>query len=75
VNVEQGLRIDPQQGQMDLWRELQSILAEWRAAERRMAETPPGSAEHARAAVEVAQLRERYQRAYAVEHPTERGQG
>jgi hypothetical protein len=53
---------------MDSWRELQSILAEWRAAERRLAEAPFGSAEHASATADAARLRERYQRAYAAEN-------
>jgi hypothetical protein len=69
VNVEQGLRVDSSHGQVDVWRELQSILAAWRDAERRLADAPTDSAEHARAAAEVAQLREQYHRVYAVGHP------
>jgi hypothetical protein len=74
VNVQHGLRVSAPQSRMDLWRKLQAILAEWRDAERRLAEAVPGSPEHTRAAVEVAQLREQYQRAYSIEHP-ERDEG
>jgi hypothetical protein len=74
VNIEQDLQASPPQSRIELWRELETILAEWRAAERRLAATLPGSAEHAHAATEVAHLRERYQHAYSIEYP-ERDQG
>ena len=70
MNVEQDLRASPPQSQVELWRELQRILAEWRDAERRLAATLPGSAEHALAAAEVTELRERYHRAYSRAFPT-----
>jgi hypothetical protein len=56
---------------MDLWRKLQEILAAWRDAERKLAQAEPGSAEHARATAEVDHLREQYQRAYSMEHPSD----
>jgi hypothetical protein len=69
VNVEQRQRASRPQNQIELWRELEAILAEWRAAERRLAATVPGSPDHARAAAEVARLRERYRRTYSTEYP------
>ena len=69
MTTEQDLRASPPQSQMDLWRELQAILAEWREAERRLANTQPGSAEHARESAEVARLRERYHRVFSRGHP------
>ena len=40
------------------------ILEEWRSAERRLTEAPPGSPEAAEALVRTRQLRAEYQRAY-----------
>ena len=45
-------------------RDVRLILAEWRAAERRVAETPDETAEHSEAVAEARRLREEYQRAY-----------
>jgi hypothetical protein len=45
-------------------RTLYEILAEWRAAERALAEAPPGSTEAADALVRARDLRAEYQRAY-----------
>lgn len=73
MNVEQDLRASPPQSQIELWRELETILAEWRAAERRLAATLQGSAEHARAEAEVAHVRERYHRAYSRAFATDQG--
>ena len=50
-------------------RDLMKILAEWRDAERRLAESKPRSAEHARAAADVGRLREEYHRTYTVQNP------
>jgi hypothetical protein len=68
VNVEQDLRARPEGSQAELWRELQRILAEWRAAERCLATSQPGSAEHARAAADVSRLRREYHRTFALAH-------
>ena len=45
-------------------RELPVILAEWREAERRLAQAAPDSADRALASADVGRLREEYQRAY-----------
>lgn len=45
-------------------RDLPTVLAEWRAAERRLAATEPDTAEHALAATDVERLRDEYRRTY-----------
>jgi hypothetical protein len=45
-------------------REIHTILAEWRDAERRAAEAPPGSAEAKTAEAEVDRLRDEYRQAH-----------
>lgn len=45
-------------------RELQIILSEWRDAERRLAASPPDSAEHAAAVADIGRLRDEYHRTY-----------
>ena len=49
-------------------RELSVILAEWRAAERRLGDVQPDSAEHAQAETELERLRAEYHEAYAAAH-------
>jgi hypothetical protein len=48
-------------------REIPVILAEWREAERKLAEANADSAEHALAAADVRRLRDEYQRAHAAQ--------
>jgi hypothetical protein len=45
-------------------REPSAILAEWREAERRLADAPAGTIEHDEARAEVDRLRDEYRRAY-----------
>jgi len=45
-------------------REVHVILTEWRDAERRLASSGPGSAEHTQAASDAERLRDEYHRAY-----------
>jgi hypothetical protein len=45
-------------------RDVRIILAEWRVAERKAAETPPETAEHSEAIAESRRLRDEYQRAH-----------
>jgi hypothetical protein len=52
-------------------RELSVILAEWRAAERRLGEFQPDSAEHGKAKAELERLRAEYHAAYAAAHGTD----
>lgn len=69
MNIEQDLRASPPQSQVELWRQLQRILAEWRKAERRLGIAQPGSADHAQAAAEVKRSRAEYQRLFALHYP------
>ena len=52
-------------------REAHLVLADWRAAERRLAEASPGSAEEAIARADIDRLRLEYQRTFdqRVRHP------
>jgi hypothetical protein len=55
-------------------REIQTILAEWRDAERRMSEAKPKSAEHAQAKADTDRLRAEYRRTYqSVSSPSTMG--
>jgi len=55
---------DAPSGPIEPSRTPHDILEEWRAAERRLTEAPPGSPEAAEALVRARQLRADYQRAY-----------
>ena len=52
-------------------RELSVILAEWRAAERRLGELKPDAAEYAQAKAKLERLRAEYHAAYAAAHGEE----
>jgi hypothetical protein len=54
-------------------RDLAVILAEWRDAERTLAEVAPRTAEHSRAAAEINRLRAEYQRVYAAQKKPQKG--
>lgn len=56
--------VPPPIAEISVAREPSAILAEWREAERRLADAPPGSIEHDDARAEVARLRDEYRRAY-----------
>lgn len=56
--------VPPPIAEISVAREPSAILAEWREAERRLADAPPGSIEHDEARAEVARLRDEYRRAY-----------
>jgi hypothetical protein len=45
-------------------RDVRTVLGEWRDAERRLADTTPGSPEHHEATIEVDRLRAEYRRAH-----------
>jgi len=46
-------------------RDLASVLADWRAAERRLSASTPQTAEHALAQADVERLRDEYRRTYS----------
>jgi hypothetical protein len=54
-------------------RDLAVILAEWRDAERTLAEVAPRTAEHSRAVAEINRLRAEYQRVYAAQKKPQKG--
>jgi hypothetical protein len=54
-------------------RDVRVILNEWRAAERRAAESPPETAEHSEAVADSRRLRDEYQRAH--DNPLRRDDG
>lgn len=56
----------------DIEREMGTILAEWREAERKVAAAAPGSPEEVAARADVARLRDEYQRAQAEATGTDR---
>jgi hypothetical protein len=62
--VETGSPDAPAEPIGDTLRSIQSILADWRDAERRAAAAEPGSAEAAEADALVSRLREEYRRAH-----------
>jgi len=62
--VRQGSPKAPEHSIAGTPREIHVILAEWRDAERRATEAPPGSGEAAGAAAEVERLRAEYRNAH-----------